>query len=267
MKSLFNVNDQKTEFKADYGQLLNYFKDTPKQKIAESFSLNHNRENLMSKCLNENPSLKGGTFNDIFKDVVIDTKQALDAKPQQNFVNKRKRFLSEHDGDYVHERRFDINFMESARREKVLGNNLIRINANADFDGGVSAQTINAYAKEVCEVVNYFEAMGKNVELNLEYLTDKIFSGAPRLSFFITVKRPDQYLSKADIYRAFSTLFFRHIGFACFAMAADINEKNVSSGLGTAVEKGSKIEVSPDAVIIHGYTTDLINKIKAQQSA
>lgn len=268
MKSLFNINDQKTEFKADYGQILNYFKNTPKHEIIESFEVNENRHAVLDSCLDDRPNWKGGTFQDIFKDTVITTKQSLDGvKPVANLINKRKRFLSEHDGDYVHERRYDINFMESARREKVQGSNLIRINACGSFSALVDAEKIDAFAREVCELVNFFESQGRSVELNLMYKSDRNFrSGqSPRMNGFITVKQPDKYLSKADIYRAFSTVFFRHIGFCIIVLFADANEKAVDESLGTPVVQNNKIDITPNEINIHGLTAGLVNKIKASQ--
>lgn len=262
MKSIFSFNDDKTEFKADYGQLLIYFKENPKNKIAETFHINGSK--IMYDCLNDDVGFKGGRFEEIFNDVVIDTKQELDAKPQQNFVNKRKRYLSEHDGDYVHERRHDINFMESARREKVQGNNLIKINACANFSAGVSASTINAYAKEICEVVNYFESIGRSVELNLTYRLKNSFYNAPLIKTFITVKRPDKYLSKADIYRAFSSMFFRYIGFCTIVLGAEINGKSVTESLGCPDTEDNRITITDDSITIHGMTTAMMDKIKGK---
>lgn len=265
MKYLFSVNDKKTEFKADYGQLLNYFKNNSHDKIISDFGLSHNKNILRSRCLNDSPRFKGGVFADIFADVVIDTKKHLDVKPIQGFVNKRKRFLSEHDGDYVHDRRYDINFMESARREKVAGNNLIRINACASFNCNISSEKINNYAREICELVNYFEAQGRSVELNLSYKNERAYRNAPMITALITVKRPDHYISKADIYRAISSLFFRHIGFSVFVLMADVSGKDVDSNLGRTPEDKVKIEVTPDQININGYTTELLEKIKNEQ--
>lgn len=266
MKFLFSENDKKTEFKADYGQLLTYFKETPKHKIAEAFQINGSK--IMSSCLNDSYSWKGGYYQDVFKDVVIDTKQAYDVKPVKNMVNRRKRFLSEHDGDYVHERRFDINFMESARREKIEGSNLIKINANASFSAAINSDDINEYAKQVCEVVNYFESMGRSVELNLFYKQTDMFNGAPATTVFLTVKRPDKYLSKADIYRAFSSLFFRHIGFCCLTYMAEANRKVVNESLGYPVADKDRITITETEITIHGMTKQMMKKIlDAQKKA
>lgn len=266
MKSLFSHNDKKTEFKSDYGQLLNYFKNTPKTEISSSFDVFGNVKSVRESCLNDDRSFKGGVFQDIFTDVVIDTKSGLDgAKPVQNLVNKRKRFLSEHDGDYVHERRYDINFMESARREKVQGSNLIKINACGSFSAMVSSQQINAYAKEICELVNYFEAQGRSVELNMSYKLNRCYPGAPLMAAYLTVKQPDKYLSKSDIYRAFSCVFFRHVGFCVLVTMAEINGQEVTSSLGTPVVENNKIDISDTEINIHGLTKDLVNKIKENQ--
>lgn len=264
MKSLFShnsTNGVKTEFKSDYGQLLNYFKNNSKTEIINSFSAK-NVKSVRERCLNDDISFKGGVFQDIFTDVVIDTKKDLDAKPFSNMVNKRKRFLSEHDGDYVHERRYDINFMESARREKVQGSNLIKINACGSFSAMVSSEQINSYAKEICELVNYFEAQGRSVELNMSYKINRCYSGAPLMAAYLTVKQPDKYLSKSDIYRAFSCVFFRHVGFCVVVTMAELNGQEVTSTLGTPVVENNKIDISDTEINIHGLTLDLVNKIK-----
>lgn len=266
MKSLFSHNDKKTEFKSDYGQLFNYFKNTSKIDIINSFEIFANQNSIRSKCLNDHHDFKGGYFQDIFKDVIIDTKKELDVKPTQNLVNKRKRFLSEHDGDYVHDRRFDINFMESARREKAQGSNLIKINACASFSVRIKYRQINEYAKEICELVNYFEAQGRSVELNMTYKMNRIFYNAPFISAFITIKQPDKYLSKSDIYRAFSSVFFRHIGFSVITTLAEINGKEVDSGLGVPVVQEGKIEITDNEINIHGLTLDLVKKVKNELS-
>lgn len=262
MKFLFSHNDKKTEFKADYGQLFNYFKNTPKEEIIASFDKPHNRNLAADKCLNDDEnSWKGGPYQDLFKDVIVDTKKHLDAKSQQGFVNKRKRFLSEHDGDYVHDRRYDINFMESARREKVQGSNLIKINAVGGFRANVDQKDINEFAKQVCEVVNYFEATGKNVELNLFYKKEQSYYGAPVITTFITVKQSDKYLSKSDIYRAFSSMFFRYIGLCTTVAVSELCGKECSTGVGSSVF-GDRIEVTDSEITIHGMTKNLMERIK-----
>lgn len=264
MKFLFSHNDQKTEFKADYGQIMNYLKNNSKEEIAESFS--QNKYQLINIAFDEDVSFKGGTYQDLFKDVVIDTKQQLDAKPAQNFVNKRKRFLSEHDGDYVHERRYDINFMESARREKVAGNNLIKIKAVSGYQSDISFKQIDQYAREICELVNYFESQGRTVELDLHYNKKNLWLDSEKILIDIKVKRPDQYLSKADIYRAFSALFHRSIGFASFCACAEIAESDVSSGMGFSVVHNNRVTVTDSEIIIHGLTKDLVNLVKKQSA-
>lgn len=266
MKFHFSYNDKKTEFKSDYGQLFNYFKNTPKEKIASSFSVQTNARSILRDCLNDSPDFKGGYFQDIFKDVIIDTKSGLDGvKPAQNLVNKRKRFLSEHDGDYVHDRRYDINFMESARREKIQGSNLIKINACASFSAKIKSGQINEYAKEICELVNYFEAQGRSVELNMTYKMNRIFNNAPFITAHITIKQPDKYLSKADIYRAFSSVFFRHVGFSVITTLAEIHNQDVDSGLGVPVVQEGKIEITDNEINIHGLTLDLVKKVKENE--
>lgn len=262
MKFLFSHNDKKTEFKADYGQILNYFKNTPREEIIASFDNNQNKKMINSQCLNDNISFKGGRYDDMFKDVLIDTKKELDVKPVQNFVNKRKRFLSEHDGDYVHDRRYDINFMESARREKVQGSNLIKINACGTFSARIESYQIDAYAKEICELVNYFEAQGRSVELNMIYKSNRNFSGAPLIKTFVTVKQPDKYLSKSDIYRAFSSIFFRHIGFCTIVATADFNKKEVDHALGVPLVLENKIDITETEINIHGLTKDLVKRVQ-----
>ena len=267
MRSLFNISDDKRLFKADYSQLLTYFKETPKFKIAETFQKNGGT--ILGKCLDDRPNFKGGYFGDIFTDVIIETKKNLDVKPVQNLVNKRKRFLSEHDGDYVHERRYDINFMESARLEKVQCNNLIKINACGSFDYNVDASKINDYAKEICELVNFFEAQGRSVELNLTYKLSDLYSSRSSgvMKAFITVKRPDLYLSKADIYRAFSSVFKRHIGFCVNTLMADVNGEYVDEGLGSPLVQNDHFEITDDEINIHGMTFDLVKKIAREQKA
>lgn len=265
MKFLFNVSDDKKKFKADYGQLLNYFKDHTQEEILNEVPIN--RYTMNNASFEERPDFKGGYYADVFKDVVIDTKKQLDVKPVQNFVNKRKRFLSEHDGDYVHERRFDINFMESARREKVLGNNLIKIKAASGFFASTSFESINDYAREICELVNYFEAQGRSVELNLNYVKSGLWSySGGQVEIDITVKRPDQYISKSDIYRAFSALFHRTIGFGIFSMCAELAKKQVCSGMGSSVVEENRITVKDDEIIIHGLTKNLVDKVKNQSA-
>lgn len=263
MKFLFSYNDKKTEFKSDYGQLFNYFKNTPKEEIISSFD--KNKSSIRNACLNDHPDFKGGYFQDIFKDVIIDTKSQLDAKPTSGLINKRKRFLSEHDGDYVHDRRYDINFMESARREKIQGSNLIKINACASFSARIKSGQINEYAKEICELVNYFEAQGRSVELNMTYKMNRIFSGAPFITAQITIKQPDKYLSKADIYRAFSSVFFRHVGFSVITTLAEINNRDVDRSLGVPVVQEGKIEITDNEINIHGLTLDLVKKVKENE--
>ena len=120
----------------------------------------------------------------------------------------------------------------------------------------------NLYAKEICELVNYFESTGKSVELNINYNMNNAYYNAPLSKIFITVKRPDKYISKADIYRSISSVFFRYIGFCCIILVAEVNKKEVHGGLGTPVVSNNKIEVTPDVINIFGLTKDLTEKVK-----
>ena len=123
------------------------------KKIA--FKNSHNREEFerYSTSNNSHSGFAGGEWEDVtslknmdsFKKALADfKKQKLEEKVKAkiDFNPKRKRSLSEHDGDWDYDKQWEIKPFSNSRKE-MLPINVVDINVDMSISSGMRAEEIN----------------------------------------------------------------------------------------------------------------------------
>lgn len=149
--------------------------------------------------------------------------------------NKRKRTLSEHDGEYDHDRRWDVAPFQATQR--IQSNKRIEVEVDFSFNAWTSQQQIQEYGIVAFNVVKALEVKGFQVDVSIVCNSANAYfkSGVPyTLAERHWVKRANEYQNAATFCRFFTPYFFRRCMFWEMSMAGKDLGLTVSSGLGSA---------------------------------
>lgn len=153
-------------------------------------------------------------------------------------THRRRRFMSEHDGEYAYDRRFDLTPFAATRRESTRDNS-IKIVSGFSIHWGISGADIARYAAKLWAAAQILEDNGFTVQI--EYYnrcTDSMSgdAGSFNLTNRLEIKGAGNYVNPKTLATIFSPAFFRRVMFSLWPMIADANDCDVASGLGRPVE-------------------------------
>lgn len=178
--------------------------------------------------LAEKPSM--AIFNTAVKDM---RKSNIHKKIKTAFADTsiRKRRMNPHDGEYDHDRRWDVNpFSRAARGISPVRS--LKIFANISFSCGVGSDTIDRYGAMMAAICNLLESSGITVEIILQSIhIDSTDSGC--FIDNIIIKKPGDYLPAASLIKAFSSNYYRRVLFTNTVMDVELQGKDARGGLST----------------------------------
>lgn len=210
-------------------------------------------------------SFKGGTFRQFcephsdFDSFHNATKQIsadkLWKKVGHSFdmTNTRKRVRSAYDGDYDHDKRYDMEPF-TRRETKPAIARIVKMRVDSSFSWTVNADDINRFGGFVAAIVNMIEKNGFLVELTVSNTATGFTqneSGSEVMMSRFLVKKADEYLPVSKILKAMSAVWFRRAGFGGIIAAAEICGEEVGYGLGTPYRYGKIWERVNDAICIY----------------
>lgn len=168
----------------------------------------------------------------------------------------RKRFSSEHDGEFDYDKRWDIkSFSKSVRAEAPV--KIVKINAELSFSAGVSAETINGYGCFLVFLIELLEAQGIMCELYVSHSGFNFASGPVEKTMYhlerttLRVKSANQYLSTQSLLKAFSANFYRRSLFATIVSSAHALNLPANNNLGMPVSYGTCWEIKDKEIFIY----------------
>ena len=147
---------------------------------------------------------------------------------------KRRRYFSEHDGEYLEDRALEIApFLATKRQAAPL--RVVNIVAQFSVSAYVTASSIQEYGATIAALVSVLEGAGILCGVSLERRSASTWerkTGNGDLSVTVGVKRPDEYLPPASIAAALSSNCYRRLGIGASPLISDIIGRDVRPGCG-----------------------------------
>jgi hypothetical protein len=224
---------------------------------AAPVTIKSNKE-YMHKVLREQEEFAGGTLEDLHKALKGDInmepfrkaretfqRSALGRKLQEKISShamRRRRQMSEHDGEWDYGRRWELNpFHRAYKRPEPA--RTIEIICDFSISCAASADGINKYGATVWAISDLIESLGIQTRvLYLNHTTGLLNSPEEDTSKIeIELKKPGEYLAPSLLAASMTSVFYRRGVFALDIMEADATGYEVSWGLGRPEPKTSSI--------------------------
>lgn len=211
----------------------------------DSWNNKQNKDQFQNYVTNNDRShtrFAGGTWEDVtnlnnmaqFKRQLEEFKKnKLEEKitTKIDYSPKRRRFLSEHDGDYDHDKRWEIKSFNNSKKE-LLPISIIDINVDMSISAGTSAESINKYGALVWSVIQLVESLGIQANINVTNdCTNSTEKSDTKLIY--RIKKAGEYISPTALATTFQSVFFRRAMFAGMVLAADNFKERASYSLGS----------------------------------
>jgi uncharacterized protein YukE len=225
-----------------------------------------------------------GWFKNGDKDMTA-YKKALEELKKNGFVSKikkqvegmiveRERCLSEYDGDYDHDRRFDPECYQGTKRAEGVGRT-IKLLINFSLASSHSAQQIETYGAQVWAVTQVLEECGFLVDVTVGLRTEGLYysvdSNRDAFQGLFKVKKADEYINPKILAATLSTPFFRRAVFSIMHAVGNVaNASAVSNGLGVCTsmtngapcvyQKGGTVILDPACVTNAANVADVVTQ-------
>ena len=203
---------------------------------------NTTNQSLFNKYTNNNDinhiEFSGGKWEDVtnlnnmdsFKKTLGEFKKnRLEEKisAKIDYSPRRKRQLSEHDGDYDHDKRWEIKSFNNSKKEMLL----IDVNVDMSINCSMSADAINSYGALVWSIIQLVESIGIQANVNIindcSSVSDDIDS-----KITLNIKKAGQYISPVALATCFQAVFFRRAIFSAMILCCENFKSNAYSSLG-----------------------------------
>jgi hypothetical protein len=228
-------------------------------------------------------SFKGGTPESLRRDlegaISMDRFNAARAKLAKNgllqklqtrvaeVVPKRKRFNSEHDGEWSYDRRWEITPFQATCKAAAPAP-VIEINCDFSISCHATASAIDAYGALVWAISDILENAGLRTRIIQHEAGTRVRAsdgyGSKGLESLIELelKSPEQYVAPSLLAAAFQSNFFRRPIFSLITACAELGDAAVAYGLGSCVQRSPAVKfadgvlyLSPD--VRDGHTPEI----------
>lgn len=164
---------------------------------------------------------------------------------------RRKRFFSEHDGEFIEDRALEI-APYAATKRTLAPIKLINLTAALSISGGVSASKIASYSATIAALAEILTDNGVQVGLSLELshceIADDQKTNKGELLTKVPVKRPDEFLPISALAAALSPNLYRRLGIFNSVIASEAIGRRAASGYGYV--KNSRLEWIDSTLVI-----------------
>lgn len=187
-------------------------------------------------------SFAGGTWEDVTnlknmenfkKQLEAFKKNKLEEKitTKIDYSPKRRRYLSEHDGDYDHDKRWEIKSFNNSKKE-LLPITVIDVNVDMSISADTGSDEINKYGALVWSIIQLIESLG--IQANINIINDSInsYDGGGNITLTYCIKKAGEYISPIALATTFQSVFYRRAIFSGMVLAADNFNKEIAYGLG-----------------------------------
>lgn len=211
----------------------------------------HNQNNAMSR--GNDDSWYGGTREDFRKmgegemDMAPFNKaraslKGFHAKVQEDLApigRLRKRTMSEHDGEWMPDRKWEVQQFSSTHKENSGILPTLQIDVDFSFSANISGSEITKFGAFCWAVTDAIEAAGITTGVNLHMGVMFSCSGGKMAKrgknclFNFAVKSPGDYTDSLSIARCFTPAFFRQGAFVAFYGLGTLTGDKVDNSIGS----------------------------------
>jgi hypothetical protein len=217
-----------------------------------------NRYQMNSALCGDDEAFKGGSLADLEAALSgkVDMQAYLQAKRRfsesklgqrlntvtQDLAPRRKRFTSEHDGEWDYGRQWEITPFYSTSRAFAPART-VRIMADFSISARAKADEIDRYGVMVWALSDMIESTGVMTEVCFyNAVTGCAYGPDTDGKTIIKLKRAGEYIAPSLLAAAFKANFFRRAGFAMIATHGEVSGGEVSGCLGSPVRSNVPIE-------------------------
>lgn len=168
---------------------------------------------------------------------------------------KRKRNLSEHDGDFDFDRVWDVKLFNSTRTEPF--DNRVIVDVSFDISCDFTSEDIREYGKLCYHVTNFIEEHGYVCDINLVFETTGMYTGTMNSKNYIAnnhnltkinIKQSSEYQDNITICKYFTDWFYRRCVFNLFLHHG--MEQNLTMGWGLGSPKRGVVTTGSQGYIL-----------------
>lgn len=163
---------------------------------------------------------------------------------------KRRRVFSEHDGDWDHDRQWDVMPFQATSRPPQVGRTLT-LDCDMCVNGGTDSKDLDAYGVLVWAISNIIESAGICTRIVYTEFTKGSTGSGSNSDIQIVIKQTSEYIAPPLLAAVFQTNFFRRVGFSLLALAADAMGETVTPGMGRAATKKRTLEYGDGVLQLH----------------
>jgi hypothetical protein len=276
----FSVVSDKAEHVAVKGSLAGVLKLTGEIDTSK-FTKNSNKaKEMMGDNDPDRISFCGGTYQEVLDDLSgkVDMKPFL--KAREKFAKgklaeklktsialvtpRRKRIMSEHDGDWDYSRRYEITPFANTKRAMGAGRTIDLV-CDFSISAYTTSEEIDRYGAMIWAISDLIEQAG--VATNIIYrdrVTGMCSERKLAADIEVTVKRAGEYISPSVLASVFKSRFYRRVMFGLFSVIPELVNRRVCSGLGRPVEDRARIEFSNGKLVLNplviGATNDQVEE-------
>lgn len=167
-----------------------------------------------------------------------------------NVTPRRARVMSEHDGEWMYDRRWEIQPFQATTKVPGMGRT-VDVQCDFSINASANADSINRYGAMVWAISDLIEQAG--ITTRILYTT----SGARTCSegqvsqrIILEIKKPGQYLAPNMLAGVCTANFFRRAGFAFIGLSANLHKRAPAWSLGSAVEEKRRIAFSEGKLVL-----------------
>lgn len=169
-------------------------------------------------------------------------------------VPRRRRTMSEHDGEWDYSRRWEITPFAATKRALGTGRT-VDINCHFAVDAGNKASQLNEYGTVVWAICDLIESAGIPVRVTCSYAVEDFTEGRLSYRCGVEIKKPGSYLAPNALAAVFQSNFFRRVIFANMQLAGDLENDQTTFGLGMPVQNNTPIEFTNGQIVISPRVT------------
>jgi hypothetical protein len=239
----YEIKDKEIIGTGTYKDLLRDIEDARKR----TWNTSDNRKQFETFTTNKDrnhSSFAGGSWEDVtnLKNMSSFKKQLEEFKRNKleeqistkiDYSPKRTRRLSEHDGDYDHDKQWDIKPFTNSKKE-LLPISVIDVNVDMSISAGMSSESINKYGALVWSIIQLIESLGIQANIYIKNEVNRIDSnGNYSSNLNYRIKKAGEYISPVALATCFQSVFFRRAMFSGMVLACDNNFKQACYSLGS----------------------------------
>ncbi len=262
--------------KSTYSEAMNYFEELHskfKSGVRAKNLLEGNPQEKVVKELkkslgpdSDRAKFAGGTPEDLFKTPDMSKYNSMKKilKNSNIFKNlrtslgetpRRRRTSSAYDGDYDHDKKWDL---EPFNRADRLNSNVttLTLYAYMSFNSKTSSRTIDRYGALIAALVDILESHGIVVRIELVKCNLGFCNALSSTSLVdrITIKDFGEYLPPPTLVRVFSSNFYRRVLFTRIVIAAHETGQDADYGLGAPTYFTKEVEFVGGGLHVYSHS-------------